>query len=821
MAITKANNVNPRQQQTDYLRLQDLFALCIGKWKWFVLSLIVFVGLAVTYLLITPPVYTRSTSLLIKEDGKKGGSSFTSEMNAFAEMGLFSANTNVNNELISIQSPDLLLEVIRRLNLDVNYKTDGQFHKETLYGRTLPLKVEFKDLAYNDFSSFKINISKGKYYLSDFELNGDEVGNDTLILTNSKKETVTPIGKLIITKSPYFKETAFEDMNIYVSRTGLLASITNCKDKMTAALNDEKATIIDITYKDVSIQRAEEFLNTLISVYNENWVKDKNQIAVSTSQFINERLQVIESELGNVDSDISTYKSANLIPDIEAASQMYMNTANQANIQATDLNNQLYMARYIREHVNNKNSKDQLLPANSGINSPIIEQQINDYNEKMLQRNSLVANSSAENPLAQDMDKNLAEMRTAIVKSIDNQVNTLNTQIRGLRGIEGASTARLSSNPKQAEHLLSVERQQKVKEALYLFLLQKREENELSQAFTAYNTRVVTSPTGEMKPTSPDRKRILLAAILVALLVPVIIIYIRENMNSKVRGRRDIEKLTIPFVGEIPLYAKPTSKWPWQNWFNKLKKKKKDADTETYSIVVKPKSRNVINEAFRVVRTNMEFMSGADHANKVIMVTSVNPGSGKTFLTMNIATSFAIKEKKVICVDLDMRRTSLSGYVGQPKTGISDYLNGKVSNWREVKVPVADYEMLEVIPVGTVPPNPAELLFSPRLQQMLDELRKEYDLIFIDCPPVEIVADASVIAKFADMTVFVIRAGLMEREMLPVVEGYYNDKKFQNMSMLLNGTTAAGSRYGYHRYGYHYGYAYGYGGGYLWRVHEE
>lgn len=809
MAITKANNVNPRQQQTDYLRLQDLFALCIGKWKWFVLSLIVFVGLAVTYLLITPPVYTRSTSLLIKEDGKKGGSSFTSEMNAFAEMGLFSANTNVNNELISIQSPDLLLEVIRRLNLDINYKTDGQFHKETLYGRTLPIKVEFKDLAYNDFSSFTINITKGYYCLSDFELNGEKVGNDTLIFAKTKKETVTPLGKLIITKSPYFKETAFEDMNIYVSRTGLLASIASCKGKMNAALNDEKATIIDITYKDVSIQRAEEFLNTLISVYNENWVKDKNQIAVSTSQFINERLQVIESELGNVDSDISTYKSANLIPDIEAASQMYMNTANQANIQATDLNNQLYMARYIREHVNNKNSKDQLLPANSGINSPIIEQQINDYNEKMLQRNSLVANSSAENPLAQDMDKNLAEMRTAIVKSIDNQVNTLNTQIRGLRGIEGASTSRLSSNPKQAKYLLSVERQQKVKEALYLFLLQKREENELSQAFTAYNTRVVTSPTGEMKPTSPDRKRILLAAILVALLLPVIIIYIRENINSKVRGRKDIEKLTIPFVGEIPLYSRPKSKWPWKRWL----KKKKNADTEEYKIVVKPKSRNVINEAFRVVRTNMEFMSGVDHTNKVVMLTSVNPGSGKTFLTMNIATSFAIKEKKVICVDLDMRRTSLSDYVNQPKTGISDYLNGKVTDWRDVKVAVESYEHLEIIPVGTVPPNPAELLFSPRLQQMLDELRKEYDLIFIDCPPVEIVADASVIAKFADMTVFVIRAGLMEREMLPVVEGYYNDKKFQNMSMLLNGTTAAGSRYGYHRYGYHYGYAYGYGGG--------
>ena len=809
MAITKTNNSNTRQQQADYLRLQDLFALCIGKWKWFVLSLIVFVGLTESYLLITPPVYTRSTSLLIKEDGRLSRSSFSSEMNSFADMGIFSANSNVNNELISIQSPDVILEVVRRLNLEVGYKTDGKFYKETLYGRNLPIKVDFKELAYNDFCSFIINIAKGKFFLSGFSKNGKEIGGDTLMQTKAGKEITTPVGKMIITKSPYFKEAAFENMNIYVSRTGLLATMSNCSGKMTAALNDERATIIDITYKDVCIQRAEEFLNTLISVYNENWVKDKNQIAVSTSQFINERLQIIESELGNVDTDISSYKSANLIPDIEAASQMYMNTANQANIQATDLNNQLYMARYIREHVNNKNSKDQLLPANSGINSPIIEQQINDYNEKMLQRNSLVANSSAENPLAQDMDKNLAEMRTAIVKSIDNQVNTLNTQIRGLRGIEGASTARLSSNPKQAEHLLSVERQQKVKEALYLFLLQKREENELSQAFTAYNTRVVTSPTGQMKPTSPDRKRILLAAILVALLLPVIIIYIRENMNSKVRGRKDIEKLTIPFVGEIPLYARPKSKWPWQRWF----KKKKNADTETYSIVVKPKSRNVINEAFRVVRTNMEFMSGADHVNKVVMLTSVNPGSGKTFLTMNIATSFAIKEKKVICLDLDMRRASLSGYVGQPKTGISNYLNGKVDDWRDVKVAVEGYEHLEIIPVGTVPPNPAELLFSPKLKQMLDELRKEYDLIFIDCPPVEIVADASVIAKFADMTVFVIRAGLMEREMLPVVEGYYNDKKFQNMSMLLNGTTAAGSRYGYHRYGYHYGYAYGYGGG--------
>lgn len=797
-------------QQEDQVRLtlKDLLALCISKWKWFVISLIVVMGLTVIYLLRQPNVYTRYTSLLIKEEGR-GTKTFASELNNAVSMGMFSNRTNVDNELISIQSPDVVLEVVRRLGLDVNYTTDGTFHRNTLYGRSLPIKVQFKELSYNEGCQFTIKLKENdQLVLSDFKKRGESVGNDMTIKLD--QEVNTPVGKLKITASPYYKKLKGKVDRIYISRAGLMSAIRSYKSRMSAKLSSKESTIIDIVYHDVNIQRAEEFLNTLISVYNENWVKDKNQIAVSTSQFINERLVVIESELGNVDTDISSYKSANQIPDIEAASNMYMQTANQATVQISDLNNQLYMARYIREHVNNRNNKDQLLPANSGINSKVIEQQINEYNDKMLQRNSLVANSSEENPLAVDMDKNLADMRKNIVASIDNEVNTLNTQIRGMQGIRGASTARLSSNPKQAQHLLSVERQQKVKEALYLFLLQKREENELSQAFTAYNTRVVTSPTGSMRPSSPKRRLILLGAFLLGLLVPVVLIYLREKMNSKVRGRKDIEKLTAPFVGEIPYYGKK----PKRRWLSLINKKAELTKEENPKILVKPGSRNVINEAFRVVRTNMEFMAGSDAASKVIMLTSANPGSGKTFLSMNIATSFAIKEKKVVAIDLDMRRASLSEYVGKPKQGVSDFLNGSVEHWQDVVVPVEGHDHLFVIPVGTMPPNPAELLFSPRLQKLLDELRQQYDLIFLDCPPVEIVADASVVAKWADMTVFVVRAGLMERELLPVIEGYYKDKKFNNMSIILNGTTAAGSRYGYHRYGYHYGYAYGKNGGY-------
>ena len=818
-----STNNNTNSQDNDYINWKDLLAMCMGKWRWFLFSLLFFLGIALIYLLRTPPVYSRYTSLLIKEEGK-GASSFASEINNFSDMGMFTANTNVNNELNAIQSPDVILEIIRRLNIDVNYTTDGRFHRTTLYGRTLPVKVTFKDLAYNDFCSFTIEINGGNFIVSDLKKNGEKIGDGNDLTIAPGKQVNTPVGMMTISKSPYFKETATEGMKIYVTRSGLLSAISAYKSRLNVSLNDKKGTIIDIHYDDVNIQRAEEFLSTMISVYNENWVKDKNQIAVSTSQFINERLQVIEGELGNVDSDISSYKSANLIPDVEAASEMYMQTANQANLQISDLNNQLYMARYIRDHVSNKNSKDKLLPANSGINSPIIEQQINEYNEKMLQRNSLVANSSPDNPLAVDMDKNLAEMRGAIVSSIDNQVSTLNTQIRGLQGIQGSSTSRLSSNPKQAKYLLSVERQQKVKEALYLFLLQKREENELSQAFTAYNTRVVTAPTGSLQPVSPKRQMILLAALLLGLALPAIIIYLLEEMNTKVRGRKDIEQLTMPFIGEIPQYIREKRKWYQKNrwaWVGKLLHK--EAKVEGRKIVVKDRSRNYINEAFRVVRTNMEFMSGAEHLNKIVMLTSANPGSGKTFLSMNIAASYSVKDKKVIAIDLDLRRASLSEYVGQPKTGISDYLNGTIENWRDVVVPVEGYPNLKMIPVGTIPPNPAELLFNERLQKMLDELRNEYDQIFLDCPPVEIVADSSVIAKYADMTVFVVRSGLFEREMLPVIQDYYDDKKFQNMALLLNGTRTATSRYGYNRYGYSYGYAYGYGhkGGYGGYTEED
>lgn len=785
-------NNTPTGQNEEYMKIQDLLQLCLAKWRWFAVSLSIALGIAVLYLLITPPVYTRSADILIKEDSN--GNSPTGDFGSFANLGLFQANSNVNNELISLQSPATILEVVKRLHLDVDYSTDGSFHDKVLYGKDLPFNISFLDLADHEAATLTLKeTGDGRIQLSDFTRDDEDMDNGESCSGQAGDTLHTPLGRIIVQPTLFYPNR--EAAELYVSRNSLYDTVDRYTQSLTVTLKDEKATVISLSCQDVSIQRAEDILNTLISVYNENWVKDKNQVATSTSHFISERLKVIEQELGNVDEDISSYKSEHLLPDVQAASSLYMTQASETSSHILELNNQLYMANYIRNYLANESNKNQLLPANSGIDNANIEKLISEYNDKQIQRNSLIANSSERNPLVADLDRALASMRQSILHSIDNQVVTLKTQIHTFQQSERQNTARIAASPTQAKYLLSVERQQKVKESLYLFLLQKREENELSQAFTAYNTRIITPPLGQMKPTAPVRRNILLVAFAIGILLPALIIFIRENMNSTVRSRKDIENMTVPFIGEIPQIFQKKKRFSFR--------KQKEEPVRT--IAVKEKSRNIINEAFRVIRTNLEFMTGREGKIKVIMLTSANPGSGKTFIAMNLATSFAIKGKKVLVIDLDIRKASLSTYIDSPHTGISDYLSGQADAWQKIIIKGKTHPNLDVIPVGTLPPNPAELLSDEKLAQMLNALRSEYDYIFVDCPPVEIVADASIINKLTDMTLFIIRAGLLERVVLPEIERFYTEHKYKNLSLILNGIENTHGRYGY-RYGYSYGY---------------
>lgn len=643
----------------DFIRIQDLWGMFVPRWHWFALSLFVALSVAALYLLSTPNIYTRTAAILVKDDSKSGSS--TGAMNEFSDLGIFKSNTNINNELLTLKSPTLMTEVVQRLGLNETYTIRKGLKDVGLY-KSNPIAVTYRHQDETPVS-FKIDLpSKGEFVLSDVMVNGEKSGKE---FSGKMGDSIrTEIGTLVINPTKYWDDS-FVGTSIRYGKGGVRAVTDYYAAALRADLGSEDATIINLSIDDASIQKAEDILNTLIEVYNEKWIQDKNQIAVSTSQFIGDRLSVIESELGNVDENIAGYKSEHLLPDVQAASSLYLSQSAENKKELLALNSQLSTAQYIRKELNNK-ELSQLLPTNSGIANVNIESQIGEYNTMVLDRNRLIANSSEKNPLAKDMANSLQSMQRTIIQSVDNLIVSLNTQIRSIRQQEAATTSQLASNPNQAKYLLSVERQQKVKEELYLYLLQKREENELSQAFTAYNTRVITAPRGSMLPTAPRKMNILLVAFAIGLLVPAVIIFMKENMNTKVRGRKDLESLSIPFIGEIPQYFSTRKKLG----FNKK------TQPDMKAIVVKEGNRNIINEAFRVLRSNMDFMAGKDSSQNVFVLTSFNPGSGKSFLTMNIAMSFVIKKKKILVIDGDLRHGSTSSLRGFPEDGL-ERLSGK------------------------------------------------------------------------------------------------------------------------------------------------
>ena len=808
MQENKKNASNPSESQNEQqsVDIKAIFYLFLSHWYWFLISVVLALGLATFYLHKTIPVYTRSAKLLVKPD-ERGRSIM--DVSEFNDMGIFANGVKINNEMLTINSLDIISEVVRRLHLDMEYSIDGRFHPILLYDQTLPVNVDLLGGLENTGASFDLQLNGNEARLSEFYIYGEE--KNGVVVAPLGDTVTTPIGPLCVRSTDYFQEGMEYDL-IHVVHAGVERTARRYAGKLSVGLSTKNSDMMTLVINDISKRRGDDFLNMLIAVYNNNWLKDKNQIMVSTSLFINDRLKLIEQELGDVDSDISTYKSENLLPDVNAVSRLYLTENSDNSRRILEISNQISITRYIRNMLISETVKDQLLPVNSGVNSSNIETQISTYNTMMLRRNSLVANSSEENPLVLDLDDNLAAMRQAIISSIDNELATLNNQLASLQGNERLITQRLAANPGQAKHLLSVERQQKVKESLYLYLLQKREENQLSQAFTAYNTRIIEQPNGSINPTKPNPSMVRLIALVLGLIIPGLILFLREQFNTTIRGRKDLEKLSLPFVGEIPLaYSKADQKKKKKEARKKRVEQQDQEVKEGFAggVVVKQGSRNVINEAFRVFRTNLEFMS-KDKESNIFMFTSFNPGSGKSFICINTAIALAIKEKKVLVIDGDLRHASLSAYIFSPKKGITNYLARQEEDIENLILPSQDYPGLSYLPVGLIPPNPTELLEDERFGALLQRFGKEYDYVLIDCPPIDIVADPQIINKFVDRTIFVVRAGLMERSLIPELENLYKEHKYKNMCLVLNGSTGNDGRYGYgYRYGYRYGYKYG------------
>lgn len=799
MENTYTEDRSDYQNKDKVVNLKQFLYLCLSNWQWFVVSVIICLGFALLYIMHAAPSYKRDALVMIRTNDD--GNSMSANTAMLQDLGINNGNTPVENEIAIIGSPDLMREVVRRLNLNTSYSTRKGIRTVDLYGSTLPVTAVMPDLPEQDNASFRLHLkSDGYFTITDLKLLKKKF-DPAPIHGRLGVPVNTPLGRIIVNPAKGFDKMAKgSEMTVNVSRTSVRSAATGYAKALKTTVDKKMDNVVELSLTGPSIEKTTDILNTLIAAYNDSWMMDKREMANSSSEFIDERIQVLQQELGDVDHDISRFKSNNMLPDVTAAAQLYMTQASKGEEDLRQLENQEYMLRYVRNSLRDTKNGYKPLPSSLGvINAPALSQQLVQYNTRVSERNSLASQSSDNNPLLATMDAELDASRHALIATMDNEIAAVQEHIKTQHAMMGKARSQIASNPNQARYLLSVERQQKVKEELYLFLLQKREENQLNQALSSSNTRMIRSTDGPDDPVAPRKSIILLLAFVCGLAIPAGLIYLKEANVTVVRNRKDIAGLSIPFAGELP-------------YDGKAKKSFSSAGRhqDMAVVAVKANSRNVINEAFRVIRTNLEFMRGRDTKPQVVMVTSAFPGSGKTYITFNLAKSFAIKGKKVLVIDMDLRKASLSKYGDDHKYGIADYLADRIRNINDVIQPVKDTTDMWLIPVGTLPPNPTELLVSNRLPELLDELRKHYDYIFIDCPPVEVVADSSIIGSVADSTLFIVRAGLFPLEMTDVLEKYYADNKFPNMSVILNGTIYDGKGVNSYRKGYGSSYGYGY-----------
>lgn len=766
-------------EETGGLGIRDIIDRILSYWYWFVLSVLICLSVAYIYLKVTPQIYTRTATVLIK-DNQNGG---VTESAAFEELGTFGRKNNVDNEIFVFKSKRLMMEVVRRLNLNVGYTRKDWLKTSDLYGIS-PVEVIFSADVNEYPASFTVTpVSGTEFYLSAIS------SENTPPVKAHFGDTVTvSFGKIVVKCTPYYTETS-NNLPIRVVKQKVDGVANAYKNMVNVALKSKSTSLIDLSLQDVCSKRAEDVINTLIDVYNEEVKNDKNRIAVNTADFIKKRLNIIGEELGDVDREIENYKKKNELTDIISETGIYLQNNNTYKNEGIEIENRIKLARFIRDYLTDDTKSDDLIPTNIVLTDGGIDEQIGIYNETLLKREKLIQNSSGKNPVIEDLNRSLKAIRRSIIRSVDNLLVSLEMKLKNLQEQEGVMKRRIASVPTQEKDILSVARQQKIKEELYLYLLNKREENALSLAITESNARIVDSAYGSNIPVTPKPSMIFLIAFALGCIIPAVIMYLREMLSTSIRGRKDIEdNISIPFLGEIP---------------------QKENSSEN-DVVVHENGRDGISEAFRIVRTNMDFMRMNESESKVIMFTSANPGAGKTFVATNLAMSFALTSKKVILLDTDIRKGALKRYVTSVKKGITNYLSGKVNTIDEIIIKGELHPNLDVIQAGPVPPNPAELLLNTRLEELITELRKRYDYIIIDNVPAMMVADAAIVNRVADITIYVVRQGIFDRRQLPELEKLYKNDKFRNMSVILNGVKKQNYRYGY-GYGYNYGYSYGYG----------
>jgi len=726
-------------------------------WPWFVLSIAICCGIAYLRIKNTPNLYVRTAVIMIKDDR------FESNISESFGLSVASLFSNVRNEVEVFRSHRLAQEVVRRLNLNISYTYQvNRFRTLDLYGRS-PVEVSFPETPENAFFEFNLEFAPdSSVTLSNFVF-WDAVVNESV--RGRFGDTInTPVGKLVVTPTWhhgadwYFTPIVVGHHNVESSARGFLGGLE-------VHLSRDNA-IITLVFIDMVIQRAADFLNALIDVYDEYWIYENNKIAVATLQFVNERLELAEQELIEIDEELEFFKRQHLLTDIQAQANLYLMESRTYSARSLEVSHQLALTNFIMDELRRDNGVNTTLPVNIGLSNSAIESQIFLFNTQLMERDRLIVQSSERNPVIEQINNQLTSLRRTITQAVENQIQALSMQLSSLQAQEAQIARNIESNPLQVRQLVSIERERNLKESVFLLLLQKKEETELALATSETNTRIIDHPSGSNSPVAPKRKLAMLVALFIGGAIPSSVIFGREFLDTTIRDKSDLGGLSMPFLGIIPQV--------------------KSSYLKNGALLVHEKGRDVHNESFRMVRTNLDAMCGKDV--KVVMFTSLESRTGKTFTALNLAMTLAVAGKKVALVDLDMRKATLSRMISLPVQGISYFLNGMVSEERYIVQRDYLYPGFDLIPVGEIPYNPSELLMSENLQIFLEKLKKSYDYVFLDSTPLEMVADATIVGKHADLTVFVIREGHTNRRKISELEKRYKKGQFKNMVCILNGS---------------------------------
>ena len=803
----KETDFNEAQEsKEENIDVKELLFKYLIHWPWFVGAVVACLIAAWVYLHMSTPVYNISATVLIKDDKKGGSAGMLSGLESLGLDGMISSSQNIDNEIEVLRSKTIVKEVVEDLGLYISYTDEDEFPSRNMY-KTSPVQVSLTPQE-ADLLEEPMIVKMALQPQGSMDVTV-KIDDDEYQKHFEKLPAVFPTDKgtlaffltpdsVLSSKRTSEETTASEKTtrNITATINKPLAVAKWCCKNMTIEPTSKTTSVAVISLKNSNVQRGKDFINKLLEMYNINTNNDKNEVAQKTAEFINERIGIISKELGSTEKDLESFKRGAGITDLTSDAQIALTGSAEYEKKRVENQTQINLLQDLQKYMQNEGYE--VLPSNIGLQDLNLAAAINRYNDVLVERKRLLRTSTENNPTIINLDTSISAMKENVQVSLDRVLRGLFITKADLDREASRYSRRISEAPGQEREFVSIARQQEIKAGLYLMLLQKREENAITLAATANNAKIIDEAIADDAPVAPRSKITYLIALILGVGIPVGVIYLLELTKFKIEGRADVEKLTsAPIVGDIPL-----------------------TDEKQGAIAVFENQNNLMSETFRNVRTNLQFMLG--NGKKVILVTSTVSGEGKSFISGNLAISLSLLGKKVVIVGLDIRKPGLNKVfnISKREQGITQYLANPEKNLMDL-VQLSDVSKnLYILPGGTVPPNPTELLARDGLDKAIETLKKNFDYVILDTAPVGMVTDTLLIGRVADLSVYVCRADYTRKNEYTLINELIDGNKLPNLCTVINGLDLKKRKYGYYygygKYGKYYGYGkrYGYGYGY-------